>query len=86
LLAQLQPDKVYSDLLESAIGAVLVDSTGNSSASTEVLKRFGLLDLLRRAVVDGVDVRSPKSALYEIGVGKDIDVEVSREGDTICAR
>ncbi|RYO74189.1 hypothetical protein DL764_010943 [Monosporascus ibericus] len=65
LLAHLQTPKSFSDLFESILGAVWVDS-GSMEACREVAERAGILPYLRRLLADRVDVRHPKNKLGEL--------------------
>lgn len=47
LLARLQAQKFYSDLVESLLGAVWIDS-GSFDTCREIVERMGILDYLRR--------------------------------------
>lgn len=64
LLASLQAPKFYSDIVESLLGAVLIDS-GSWDACQNLLERMGILQYLRRIVADNVQAWHPKE---EIGV------------------
>ena len=64
LLARLQAPKFYSDIVESLLGAIWVDS-GSLDACQDVLEGIGALPYLRRLVADGVQAWHPKE---EIGV------------------
>lgn len=62
LLARLQAKKFYSDIFESLLGAVWVDS-GSLSACKGVVERFGLLPYLERILRDEVHALHPKEEL-----------------------
>lgn len=64
LLARLHAPKFYSDIVESLLGAIWVDS-GSLDACQDVLEGIGALPYLRRLVADGVQAWHPKE---EIGV------------------
>jgi dsRNA-specific ribonuclease len=65
-LARLNPDKFYSDIIESIIGAIFLDSGGNLAACEAFLARIGLVSYLNRLLTDNVDVQHPKSLLGQI--------------------
>lgn len=68
-LAHLDIPKFFSDLFESVIGAVWVDS-GSMDVCKDIVERFGILPYLRRILSDNVDVRHPKNQLGELA-GRD---------------
>ncbi|RYP60987.1 hypothetical protein DL770_009872 [Monosporascus sp. CRB-9-2] len=84
LLAHLQIPKFFSDLLESILGAVWIDS-GSMDACREVVERAGILPYLRRLLADRVDVTHPKNKLGELAASNQKEVayetEVRRRDD-----
>ena len=96
-LAQLGPPKHYSDLIESTLGAIFIDSGGCLDACERFLERISLLAYLERFVERKVHLEHPKNALYrllgtqtpdiDIGVGSDglYDVFVRLEGEKIAS-
>lgn len=62
LLAKLQAQKFYSDIVESLLGAVWIDS-GSLDECTTIVERMGILKYLRRIVKDAVHVMHPKEEL-----------------------
>lgn len=62
LLARLQAQKFFSDMVESLIGAVWIDS-GSFETCTEIVERIGILPYLRRILKDGVHILHPKEEL-----------------------
>ena len=65
-LSRLHLDKFYSDLIESIIGAIFVDSRGNFADCEAFLERIGFVSYLKRVLADGVDVQHPKSVLGQL--------------------
>ncbi|OTA57243.1 RNase3 domain-containing protein [Hypoxylon sp. EC38] len=61
-LAHLHIPKFFSDLFESVLGAVWVDS-GSMNTCAQVVERIGILPLLRRMLAENVDVLHPKNHL-----------------------
>lgn len=49
-LAALAPEKLVSDLVESVLGAIYVDTAGNMDACEKWLEKLGVLPWLRRAL------------------------------------
>ena len=66
LLAELNADKFYSDLVESILGAIFVDSEGGLGECQSFAERVGILPYLRRLVEEGVEVCHPKTALERL--------------------
>ena len=64
LLAKLQAQKFYSDIVESLLGAVWVDS-GSLDVCREIVERMGILPYMRRILQDKVQTWHPKE---EIGI------------------
>jgi dsRNA-specific ribonuclease len=66
MLAQLGPSKFYSDLVESTIGAIFVDSGDCLDTCEHFLERIGLLDYLERFVGQEKHLEHPISKLHRI--------------------
>ncbi|KAK0214136.1 hypothetical protein IW262DRAFT_1516191, partial [Armillaria fumosa] len=62
-LTRLQAPKFFSDMIESLIGAVFLDSEGDLERTKYVMRRIGVLPLLERIVKDDVDVLHPVSRI-----------------------
>lgn len=87
LLARLHGQKFLSDVFESVLGAVWVDS-GSLDACKEMLMRAGLLPYLRRLVADGVHFLHPKEELGQLAVDKKVRYTVesrdnAEDGDVV---
>ena len=65
LLARLEADKYFSDIIESVLGAIYTDSRGSLPACEAFLERLGLLAYLRRVLDEEVRLLHPKE---EVGV------------------
>jgi endoribonuclease Dicer len=63
-LVSLQAPKFLSDLFESLLGAVYLDSMGDLDVTRDVLRRLGHWEILERIVDRDTDVRHPVSRLY----------------------
>jgi len=63
-LTSLQAPKYLSDMFESLLGAVYLDSLGDLDVTREVLRRLGHWEVLERIVAHDVDVQHPVSRLY----------------------
>ncbi|EIN12944.1 P-loop containing nucleoside triphosphate hydrolase protein [Punctularia strigosozonata HHB-11173 SS5] len=62
-LTQLQAPKALSDVVESTIGAVFLDSGGSFEVIQNLLRRYRILPTLERIVDCDVDVQHPVSRL-----------------------
>ncbi|KAG5983695.1 hypothetical protein E4U55_007444 [Claviceps digitariae] len=71
LLARMQAKKFYSDVFESLVGAMWVDS-GSIDECEAFLERLGVLSYLDRLVEDGVQVQHPKELLGKYAAAQTI--------------
>lgn len=71
LLSQLNAPKFLSDIVESLIGAIFVDTLGDLGACEQAAGRFGITQYLERIIKDDIDVLHPKSRLGELVGRKD---------------
>ncbi|KAJ4369039.1 Dicer-like protein 2 [Neocucurbitaria cava] len=85
LLALVDAPKFLSDIVESVIGAVYVDSHGDISACEVFVRRLGLINCVDRILCDQVDVTHPKVRLGLLAVEKDVKyVQIKDEqGDDV---
>ncbi|KAG1716076.1 hypothetical protein ID866_1102 [Astraeus odoratus] len=86
-LTRLQAPKFLSDIIESLIGAVYLDSHGNIETICTLLRTLGILDCLERLVRDKVDVLHPVSrvGIWASRQQKEVDYEFAEEkGNIIC--
>ena len=82
LLAQLRADKFFSDMVESVLGAIFVDSEGNLDVCADFVVRMGLLEYLQRVLRDGVDVAHPKGVAQKLAGSVSLRFDVRRvQGD-----
>jgi dsRNA-specific ribonuclease len=61
LFASLRADKFISDIVESTLGAMFIDSHGDMEQCYAFAERIGLLAYLRRVISDGVNVQHPRN-------------------------
>lgn len=80
LLTSLAPAKFLSDIVESIIGAVLIDSGGDLAACTQVAENLGLIAYLRRILDEDIDILHPKNKLGEMASGQTVDYKLGKEG------
>jgi len=64
-LTALQAPKFFSDIIESLLGAVYLDTRGNMDVVRKVLRTLGVLTVLERIVTVEVDVLHPVSRLAQ---------------------
>ena len=83
LLARLEPPKPFSDLIESLLGAIYIDSRGDlMGACTAFLERIGLMACLRRVMrVEGVKLLHPKEELGRLSDQDDVRYVMGVEGE-----
>ncbi|KAH7075677.1 dicer-like protein 2, partial [Paraphoma chrysanthemicola] len=72
LFALTSAPKVLSDIVESVIGAIFIDSRGDIDACEVFVRRLGILGCLERILRDGVDCLHPKERLGHLAVEKDV--------------
>ncbi len=66
LLARLEPPKLFSDMVESIVAAIWIDSHGSWAESTGFLERLGLMSYLRRVLQsEDLALLHPKEELGE---------------------
>ncbi|GMF80170.1 unnamed protein product [Aspergillus oryzae] len=68
-LSQLYADKFFSDIVESVLGAIYVDSGGDLSACERFLEQIGLLSYVRRVLLDGINVTHPRNIAQRLSKG-----------------
>ncbi|KAK2462688.1 hypothetical protein APHAL10511_005304 [Amanita phalloides] len=89
-LGRLQAPKFLSDIVESILGAVFLDSRGDMSrggAVQRVLRKLGILDVLEWIVRDDVDVLHPVSRVSQWSRKKGREVKYRMEkqkGMVVC--
>ena len=84
-LTRLQAPKPFSDLIESLLGAIYVDSRGSLDTVRAVLRKLGILDIIERIVLEDVDILHPVSHLgvWAAKQGKEIEYEYAKVADQI---
>ncbi|KAF2847785.1 dicer-like protein-like protein 2 [Plenodomus tracheiphilus IPT5] len=83
LLALTEPPKFLSDIVESVLGAIYVDSYGDFATCEAFVQRLGILGSLERILRDGVDCLHPKERLGHLAVNRDvkyIKIDTDEEG------
>lgn len=72
ILALTDSPKFLSDIVESVLGAIYVDSRGDIAACEVFVRQLGILDCLDRILRDGVDCLHPKERLGILAVDKGV--------------
>ena len=84
-LLDLSPEKLVSDLVESTLGAIYLDTNGDLAACERWLETLGVLPWLRRALDDRVEVWHPKEELGVCAVSDKVYYETwVEEGEDIA--
>lgn len=93
-LARLEAPKFFSDLIESLIGAIYIDSHGSLGACKDFLERLGMMAYLQRAMSGTVALLHPKEEVGQVAdtekvkyvVTEDMDKQEDAEGRRLsCA-
>lgn len=87
-LTRLQAPKFLSDMIESLIGAVFLDSHGDIEITHGVVRTLGIMQIVERIVSADVDVLHPVSRLSLWASKHDKELEYSFEklkGNVSCA-
>ena len=71
--------KFLSDIVESVVGAIYIDSQGDIPSCEIFLRKLGILDCLQRILDEDVDCLHPKERLGHLAVQR--DVQYVRVGD-----
>jgi dsRNA-specific ribonuclease len=67
LLSRLGAPKSFSDIIESILAAVFIDSKGNLGACEAVLEKMGYMSLVHRFVNErDIDTQHPEARLHEL--------------------
>ena len=76
LLSTLAADKFFSDLIESILAAIYVDSGGSLLICEEFLSVLGLVPYLERALNEGLHVMHPKEELGVLAGNEKVNYEL----------
>lgn len=78
-LARLSPDKFYSDLIESTLGALFVDSKGDLAVCQAFVERIGVAPYLRRMAAGGMDIVHPRNALARAAGSNKVEYSIDHD-------
>ncbi|KAF2497347.1 P-loop containing nucleoside triphosphate hydrolase protein [Lophium mytilinum] len=79
LFARTEAEKFFSDIVESMLGAIYIDSHGDILACEGFIRKMGIMDCLERVLRDSVDCLHPKERLGHMAVS---DTVVYKRVDT----
>ena len=79
LLAQLNGDKFFSDIIESILGAIFVDSGGSLTDCHRFADQIGIIPYLTRMLTEDIEIIHPKTTLGCLAGSKKIDYVVECE-------
>lgn len=79
LLAEVNAEKFFSDLIESILGAIFVDSNGDLSACEAFVERIGLLPYLRRILADNINFVHPKQQAHKLAKANPVSFMLEKQ-------
>ncbi|KHJ32954.1 putative rnase3 domain-containing protein [Erysiphe necator] len=88
-LCGLKAEKFYSDMIESLLAAVWVDS-GSLNAVVNVVEHIGILKFLRRAILENVNMEHPKITLGKLADNETVSYkfhlnsDMEKKPDMVC--
>jgi len=85
-LLSLDAEKFLSDIIESLLGAIFIDSNGNLEACKVFLERLGLLGYLGRILTENIDVMHPKERLGIVAGNSKVRYETGKETPSTALR
>lgn len=80
-LARLEPPKFFSDIVESILGAIFIDTHGSLSDCESFLEHLGLMPYLRRVLVNEIAVLHPKEELGQLADRDKVKYVLGKEGE-----
>ena len=80
-LSQLEPPKAMSDIVESLLGAIYIDTAASMSACEAFLEHLGLMAYLRRVLTSDVALLHPKEELGHLADRDSVKYELGKEGE-----
>ncbi len=79
-LARLEPPKFFSDIVESILGAIYIDTRGSLSECERFLEHLGLIPYLRRVLDNDIAVLHPKEELGQLAGQDRVSYVPGKEG------
>ncbi|KAH0835062.1 Dicer-like protein 2 [Fonsecaea pedrosoi] len=80
-LSMLRPEKFFSDIIESLVGAIYVDSKGSLEKCSTWLDYIGLIKYLRRVLDENIDVVHPRTKVDWKTGAQTTEYKVSKVAD-----
>lgn len=80
-LARLEPPKFFSDIVESILGAIYIDTNGSLSVCESFLEHLGLMPYLRRVLDNEIAVLHPKEELGQLANRDKVRYVLGKEGE-----
>lgn len=80
-LARLEPPKFFSDMVESILGAIYIDTHGSLSECQNFLEHLGLMPYLRRVLDNEIAVLHPKEELGQLADRDKVKYILGKEGE-----
>lgn len=81
LLAQLHAEKCYSDIIESIVGAIFIDTHGSIDECERFLVRIGMMTYLDRVLAEGVVTEHPRARLYTMVGSRKVEYHTAQSED-----
>lgn len=78
-LARLEPPKFFSDIVESILGAIYIDTNGSLSDCESFLEHLGLMPYLRRVLDNDIAVLHPKEELGQLADHDKVNYVLEKE-------
>ena len=80
-LAQLEPPKFFSDIVESVLGAIYIDTHGSLFDCESFLEHLGLMPYLRRVLDSDIALLHPKEELGQLANQDRVKYVLGKEGE-----
>lgn len=81
-LIAMHAEKMISDIVESVLGALFLDTQGDLAVCEAFLERLGVLPVMRRMLESGVDTTHPKERLGVVADQDDVTYVTKKVNDT----
>ena len=81
LLARLEPPKFISDIVESILGAIYIDTHGSLPICQSFLEHLGLMTYLRRVMQSHTALLHPKEELGQLSDRESVRYVLGKEGE-----
>ena len=78
-LARVSADKLFSDVIESVLGAIYMDSNGDLSACRDFVERIGLMHLVRRYLNEPIELDNPVYLVQRVAHSQKIQYIFQKE-------